>query len=217
MNEDSPLWGRFGADINGDGRFTIADLGSGLQEILLLPGDAFIYVMINHASGVAGFFDLGVEDYSGVVSIWASVLIWLAAIFVAGSLLNAIREFDRRLTSWTLGRYEEIKRQLRILKRRVVALVNSKFRTERGDVLIVESVSLANIETAVLRCLSALEDGDVMTLDELATRLRQTKQNLKPVIRRLLELEFVEAGSEAFTRKSGHRIGTAGQMYLLGA
>ncbi|HUF72086.1 MAG TPA: hypothetical protein VMR74_04205 [Gammaproteobacteria bacterium] len=217
MNEDDSLWVRLGADINGDGRITIGDLGSWSLEILLLPGDAFLYLLINHAPGVAEFFELGSEDYGGAVSIWASVLIWLAAIIVAGSLLNAIREFDRRLTSWALGRHEELKRQVRILRRRTVALINSRFRAERSDDLVVESVVLANIETAVLRCLSGLEDGDVMTLDELATRLRQTRQNLKPVIRRLLELKLIEAGSEAFTKKSGHRIGTAGQMYLLGA
>lgn len=217
MNEDDSFWVRLGADINGDGRFTIGDLGSWSLEILLLPGDAFLYLLINHFPGVAGFFELGNEDYGGVFTIWASVVIWLAAIIVAGSLLNAIRELDRRLTSWALGRYEELKRQLRIARRRVVALINSRLRQERGDDLVVESVSLANVETAVLRCLSGLEDGDVMTLDELATRLRQTRQNLKPVLRRLLELEFIEAGSDAFTKRNGHRIGTAGQMYLLGA
>jgi DNA-binding MarR family transcriptional regulator len=217
MNEDDSLWARLGADINGDGRFTAGDLGSWLLEILLLPGDAFLHLLIDRAPGVAAFFELGVEDYGGAVSIWASVLIWLAAILLAGTLLNAIREFDRRLTSWALGRYEELQRQLRILRRRAIALVHSRLHAERNDDVVVETVSLANVETAVLRCLSALEDSDVMTLEELATRLRQTKQNLKPVIRKLLELEFIEAGSDTFTKRNGHRIRTAGQMYLLGA
>ena len=218
MNDGESLWVMLGADINGDGRFTAGDVGSWLLDILLMPGDALLYLLIKHAPAVAGFFELGIEDRGGAFSVWASVLIWLTAIVAVGSLLNAVREVDRRLTSWALGRYHETKRQLRILRRLVIALVNSRFRRERrGDELVVETVTLANIETSVLRCLSALDDGDVMTLDELATRLRQTRQNLRPVLQRLLELEFIEAGSDAFTKRNGHRIGTAGQMYLLGA
>jgi len=130
---------------------------------------------------------------------------------------GALRDLDRRLTSWALGRYEEIQRRLRILRRRVTVLIGTRWRRKRSDGdLVVEQVNLANIETAVLRCLSSIEDGDVMTIDEIAARLRQKKQRLKPVIRRLVELDFIEAGSEAFTKRSGHRIGAAGQMYLLG-
>lgn len=219
MNEDASLWGRLGADMNADGSFTIGDLGLWFLELLLLPGDAFLYLLINRAPGVAAFFELGTEDYGGVVAIWASVIIWLAAIIGVGVLLNAIREFDRKLTAWAVGRYQECLRLLRVLRRRTTGLIIMRFRMagRRKQDLHVETVTLANIETAVLRCLSSIDDNEVMTLDEIATKLSQPQHALKPVIRRLAELDFIEAGRHAFTNRNGHRIGTAGQMYLLGA
>jgi hypothetical protein len=216
MNEDASLWVRLGADVNGDGRFTVSDLGSLALDILILPGDAFLYLLINHLPGVAGFFELGTEDYGGVAAIWAAIVIWLAAIIAASVLLNAIRDFDRKLTSWVLGRCEEIMRRLRILRRRIGGLIAFRVQRQRdAEDLVVETVSLANIETAVLRRLSSIDDGDVLTVEEIAAGLKLAPRDLKPVIRRLAELGFIEQGRDSFTRKNGHRIGVAGQMYLL--
>lgn len=216
MNEDASLWVRLGTDFNGDGRFTVSDLGSLALDILILPGDAFLYLLINHLPGIAEFFELGTEDYGGVPAIWAAIVIWLAAIIAAGALLTAIRDFDRKLTSWVLGRCEEIMRRLRILRRRIGGLIAFRLQRQPDDEdLIVESVSLKNIETAVLRRLSSIEDGDVLTVEEIAAGLKVAPRDLQPVIWRLAELGFVERGSDSFTRKSGHRIGAAGQMYLI--
>lgn len=214
MNEETSLWVRLGADTNGDGQFTVSDVGSWALDVLILPGDLFLYLLINHAPGVAEFFELGTEDYGGVVAIWAAVLIWLAAIIIAGSLLNAIRNIDRKLTSWALGHCAELGRRFRVTKRRIAGLIAR--RRVRDEDLVVETVSLANLETAVLRCLSGIDDGDVLTIDEIAAKLSRPKRELLPVMRRLAELEFVEPARDTFSNRSGHRIGTAGQMYLLG-
>ena len=214
MNEHTSLWVRLGADVNGDGRFTVSDVGSWALDVLILPGNLFVYVLINHAPRIAAFLELGSEDYGGVVAIWAAILIWLATIIVAGSLLGAIRDFDRKLTSWLLGRWAELGRQLRILKRRIAALLYR--RREAPDQLVAETVDLANVETAVLRCLSCIDDGDVLTADEIAAQLERPARELKPVLRRLVELGLIEPGRDTFRNKNGHRIGTAGQMYLLG-
>ena len=210
MNENASLWDRIGADA----RFTISDLGSWALDILILPGNAFVYLLIHHVPVVAEFLELGSTDYGGVFAIWAAVLIWLAAIIAGGTLLSAIRDIDRRLTSWALGRYAELKRLVRVLRRRILGMIAR--RRSKEDDLVVETVSLANLETAVLRCLSSIEDGAVLTIDEIAVTLRRPKRELTPVMRRLIELDFIQAGSDSFTRKQGHRIGAAGQMYLLG-
>jgi hypothetical protein len=214
VNDDVSLWVRIGADANGDGRFTISDIGAWGLEILVLPGNAFLYLLINHVPRVAEFFELGSEDFGGVAAIWVSVVIWLAAIILAGSLLSAIRDLDRRMTSWVLGRWEELMRQLRVLRRRIGGLIAR--RRAADDDLVVETINLAGIETAVLRCLSSIDDGDVLTIEEIAASLRRPARDLKPVVRRLTDLGFVQSGSHAFSKKNGHRIGTAGQMYLLG-
>ena len=210
MNEDISLWDRIG----GDARFTISDLGSWALDILILPGNAFVYLLIHHAPAVAEFLELGSTDYGGVFAIGAAVVIWLAAIIAGGTLLSAIRDIDRRLTSWALGRYAELARLVRVLRRRILGMI-SRRRSKEED-LVVETVSLANVETAVLRCLSSIEDGAVLTIDEIAATLKRPKRELMPVMRRLIELDFIQAGSDSFTRKQGHRIGAAGQMYLLG-
>jgi hypothetical protein len=81
----------------------------------------------------------------------------------------------------------------------------------------IGSIDLATDETIVLRCLSGIEDGAVLTLDEIATKLGCSTRAVIPVLRHLMDLELIERGADKATQREGHRIAVAGQMYLLGA
>lgn len=217
MDESASFWIRFSADANGDGRVSISDAGVLIVEILRLPGDAFVYLLVTYAPPVAEFLELRIDGNSGVVSITASILIWLAAIGVSGTLLHKMREIDRTLTAWIVAHYREARRLTRILKRRIAAWISSRGGEARSDdSLVVEAVSLAGIETAVLRCLSTIDDGAVLTADEIAAKLDRSRRELKPALNRLVELDFVKPDSDSVTDTVGLRIATAGQMYLLG-
>ena len=100
MDDGASIWARLGADINGDGKFSIADAVPWLLDVLVIPGDFVISLLLSYAPDAAEFLELSSDSYGGAVSIWLSVLIWLAAMFIAGTILNAIRTLDRRLTDW---------------------------------------------------------------------------------------------------------------------
>ncbi|MGD8340619.1 MAG: hypothetical protein PVH89_07535, partial [Gammaproteobacteria bacterium] len=191
MDEGTSIWARLGADINGDGTFTIADLGPWLLDILVIPGDALIYLVITYAPELAEFLELTTEDYGGGVSIWASIVIWLAALILAGTIVNAILALDRRLTTWLAGHYAETIRRLRVLRRRLVTTLrlSSWRKASVVDRYEIGSIDLATDETIVLRCLSGIEDGAVLTLDEIATKLGCSTRAVIPVLRHLMDLE----------------------------
>jgi DNA-binding MarR family transcriptional regulator len=219
MDEGASIWDRLGADINGDGKFTVADVVPYLLDILVIPGDALIGLLITYAPEAAGFLELGTEDYGGTISIWLSILIWLAALIALGTIINAIRALDRRLTAWIVGVFREMARRLRVYRRLLVTSLRlgSLSKARAADSFEVESVRLAADEKLVLRCLSAIEDGAVLTLEEIAAKLGCSAQTVTPLLRHLTDLHLVEHGADKATRREGHRIAVAGQMYLLGA
>lgn len=219
MNENVSLLARLTADQNGDGTLTISEIGPWLLEFLLLPGDAAILLMLRYVPALAGFFELGTDDLGGTFSIVTSIVLWLACVVAVGAFVNALRAMDRTLTAWLAARYAESVRLIRVLVRRVrVTLTRllARTRTSDGD-LVVTDVSLNNIETAVLRCLTQMEDGAVMTIDELAARFRCPPRSMRTVVGRLADLAFIESAGDRLTGAKGHRIATAGQMFLLGA
>lgn len=201
--------------MNDDQAFTISDIGPWLIDVLLVPGDALLTLLVTYAPGIADFLELDASSRGGVFVVWSSFMLWLAALVITATAINFIRELDRRATSWIGGRYAEGLRWCRVFRRRIVTTV-ARSRRAGADVL-VESINLPKTETVALRCLAGLEDGAVMTLDDLATRLNCPKRAARNVIAKLTDLGFIENGTDRLTRCNGHRIAAAGQMYLLGA
>lgn len=196
----------------------LAEAGDWLLEILLLPGNAFVYLVVRYAPPMADFFDLETGE-PGTFTITASIVIWLAAIVFTGTLLTRIREIDRSVTAWLAACYQEIRRWIRVVKRRISASHAARMRskTNRDDAIVLDSIQLAGLETSALRCLSRIDDGAILTTQEMAGRLARPEREIKKVLQRLVELGLVERRSDSVTRNDGHCIATAGQMYLLGA
>jgi hypothetical protein len=218
MDEDGSILVRLGADTNGDGIVTIADVGPWLREILVMPGDAVIRLLVEHAPAIAGFLELGDDDLGGITAFWLSILIWLLALLLVVFILSLIRTLDQRVTAQLVRLFSEVRRRIRVGKRLVVASLRSRRARQsvRPDGPVVESVDLAAPEKAVLRCLSNIDDGAVLTLDELASRLGLPPRDVNNMVRRLVDLGLAEPGMDRMTSREGHRIAVGGQMYLLG-
>ena len=196
----------------------LTNTGSWLLDILLLPGNALVYLLVTYAPPVAEFLQLRVIE-TGTLTITATAVVWLAAIVIAGTLLTKIREIDRSATAWVAACYGEIKRRIRVLKRRITATLaqRSQSRRQKDDALVVDMVRLTGRETAILRCLSAVDDGAVLTADEIAAQLGLPPRELTRVLQRLVELDLVKRRADSGRKRDGHCIATAGQMYLLSA
>jgi hypothetical protein len=196
----------------------MAEAGEWLLEILLLPGNALVYLLVSYAPRVADFLDLSTDE-PGTVTVTASVVVWLSAIVLTGTLLTKIREVDRSMTAWLTACFEDACRWTRVLKRRISSSLSLRARrnSRQDDGFVLDSIQLANFETSVLRSLSSIDDGQILTTHELAARLARPERELKKVLRRLVELGLIERRSDSRTNRDGHCIATAGQMYLLGA
>jgi len=210
------IWPREGPLMNDNP--ALADAGDRLLEIALLPGNALVYLLVSYAPPVADFLELNTGK-TGTVTITASLVIWLAAIVFTGTLLTKVREIDRSVTAWIVACYEDLRRLVRVFKRRITSSLAFRFRRRSNDDddLVLDNVQLANIETSVLRCLSRIDDGAILTTPEMATMLARPERELKKVLQRLVELGLIERRLDAWSNNDGHCIATAGQMYLLGA
>jgi hypothetical protein len=196
----------------------MAEAGNWLLEILLLPGNAFVYLLVSYATPVADFLELGTDEPS-TITVLAAVVIWLAAIVFTGTLLTKILEIDRAMTAWIAAGFDDVCRWIRVVKRRIRSSLAVRLRrhSSKDDALVLDSVQLARLETSVLRCLSRIDDGAILTTQEMAARLARPERELRKVVQRLLELGLIERRSDSLTKSDGHCIATAGQMYLLGA
>lgn len=112
-----------GLDITGDGAFTLGDVEAWALYLLFLPGDAAIAALVEHVPGLARFLELGANDYGGTLSICLSIVAWLILLIVIGLVWNAIRNLDRALTAYVVGRIDELRRQLRIARRRITSWI----------------------------------------------------------------------------------------------
>jgi hypothetical protein len=193
------------------------DIGSRLFDIFILPGDVVVHLLVTYAPSVATLFKLGRDDLGGTLSITVAVLAWLAAIMVTGTALSKLRELDRRLTDHVAAGYREIQRLIRVLKRRIATSFAARSTAKTNDEdLVVDAIALEGVETAVLRCLACIDDGAVLSTDDIAAQIRRPQREVMSIVQRLIELEMIKPGFDSFSNKDGHRISTAGQMYLLG-
>ena len=219
MNENTSLLARLAADQNGDGVATIADIGPWLFQLFVLPGNALLALTLKYAPEIAAFFELSRADFGGVLAIVAATAIWFAAVVVLGSVYSAVRSLDQSLTAWLAGLLNECRRLVRVALRRVHLGLSGHLRAGRDEEasLAFAAISLSRIEAAVLRCLTQIDNGAVLTPGELSVRLRRPGIELDDVLRRLAELELIVSDNDNLTAVKGFRIAPAGQMYLLGA
>lgn len=217
MNEDGAPWESLALDMNGDGRFTIADLWAWLEHLLFLPGDVVLSLVLTHAPALAAFFELNADHYGTPVTKFLSVAIWLAGFVLIGMVINAFRNLDRVLTSYVSGRYQELRRQLRVLRRKLTSRIGMlrQRRRARATAVTVDAVALERLETAVLRCHANVDDFAVLTADEVAAALRLPVRQVHAALRRLIELCLVERSFGTDEGREGHRITQAGQIYLI--
>ena len=219
MNAVASIWHSIAGAFTGENRIKPGDIGNWLFELLVLPGNALVYVLNRFVPAVAEFVHLGADARSGPLVIIISAVVWLLAIVITGTVLTGVFDFFRRLIDQVTGVFRELQRLWRVIRRRVVAYFGyrSAKRAAAESELEVAAIQLAATETKVLRCLSNIDDNAVMTLDEISASLGRDRRDIKALVQRLIDLQLIEAGADKIRRRNGLKIATAGQMFLLGA
>ena len=188
-----------------------------LLDWLRLPGEAATAWLIGHVPAVAEL--LAVDDGRGraTLVITLSVLTWLAAVLLAGFIVEKIRDIDRKLTSYVTGRYAESKRQIRILRRRIASYFGAlRERKDRVEPVIgVGVITLPQLEARLLRCFGSEGTLRSLSADDIARQLKLSLQPVEAGIRHLLDQHLVERAFGSDEGRETHRITQAGQIYLL--
>ena len=73
---------KFNWDSNQDNLFTISDIFDWLQQLYFLPGDTFLYFIINIFPTLAQFFEISVIWHHGFFSGFVSFVFWLFFVLV---------------------------------------------------------------------------------------------------------------------------------------
>ena len=218
MNDDGAQpWESLALDVNGDGRLTIGDVWAWLEHLLFMPGDAALSLLLTYAPTLAEFFELSPDNYGSPFSKFVSIGVWLLVLILSGITYNAIRNFDRAFTAYISGRYDELTRVLRIMRRKVtswVGLMQHRYRTKSPSVIVAD-VELEELEAAVLRCHASVDDFQVLTASEVSAALKLPLRQVQSALRKLSEFRLVERGFGTDEGHEGHHITQAGQIYLI--
>lgn len=192
-------------------------MGDRLLEWLRMPGDTAAAWLIENVPAIADIFALDDGRGRATLEITLAVLAWLAAALVVGYVVEKIRDFDRKLTSYVSGRYAEAQRQIRILRRRLASafgrIREQKDRIE--PVIGVEVVTLPQLEARLLRCFGSEGSLRALSADDIARKLKLALQPVEDGIRHLLQEHMVERAFGTDDGRETHRITQAGQIYLL--
>ncbi len=75
------------SDMNGDAVFTMTDISILFRYFLYAPGDGLIY-FASQSPGATSFFEISPASYYSSGSLVVSIIVWLFALGILGSLSN---------------------------------------------------------------------------------------------------------------------------------
>lgn len=211
------LWRALALDASGDGHLTISDVWQWLADLVFLPGDAIIGLLLTYSPALADFLELSSADYGGPMSRIISAAAWFALLLAGLIVWRVIRSVDRFLTAYISGRYAELTRQLRILRRKVTSWIGlmRHRRQSRTPSVTVGGVELGRVEAAVLRCHADVGEFRVITADEVARALKLSMKQVQIALRQLADFRLIERSFGTDEGLEGHHITRAGQIYLI--
>ena len=211
------VWSRLSLDADADGQITIRDLVPWVQDAFFLPGDLAIELLIAHAPRVAQFFEIGPDDVGTPLAKGIAIVVWLVGSIGIAVTVGAVRRADYALTAWMQRGLAEIARMGRVARRRIAGFATSwrRSRSAQARTMVVETVELGPIETAVLRRHSGLDEVAILSTGDVAAAMKIPERRAQSAFRRLRELGLLERGFGTDAGRDGHRITRLGQMFLI--
>jgi hypothetical protein len=169
----SPL-ARLTFETGAGNHLTIANLVTDLHRLVFLPGDLFIWAVSTHAVPFAKLLGVGPNDYGGVLSGFVSTCTWVVAFVSIALAIQAVVDFDRRVTSAMRRSFATVALRVRIAR----TLARQRFRgwlAKRGrpakqrDEELVHEVEISFAQLQVLRLHAKLPPGCLLGISEAAS------------------------------------------------
>ena len=209
-------WSPLITDVNGDGQFTITDVGLWLSEAFFLPGDWLIWLASEHAPVVAGFLELSNVDYGGVLSGWVSAATWFALFIGYLIVLNFLRRFDRGLTHACIAVYRESRRRLRVFWASLAYRLRSSKQAPSSDAIeFTEELELDEREMRILKAHADVEPPYVLAFSDIARTVGIDQHELVDIVQRLKRLQLLEGSLAGADGAGAYMLTQSGRAYLV--
>ena len=222
MNDANvPDWLSFVMDMNADGRFTVSDAWLWVVRLYFVPGNSFLWLLLEYLPGFASFLEISSSSYNGLIPAVVSLVIWLFTVVMFGVVIGAIRNFDRALTSVFMRLYNELLRQGRVFRRwSLCQLQRVKtamlLRRQQSSIEVdLDELELDDLELEVLRSHALLAPGFVMGVSELAGSLEIRRGHAQQLVAKLEKLELLQRGFAESDGGTGYRLSQPGRFVLM--
>jgi DNA-binding MarR family transcriptional regulator len=167
-----------------------------------------------------GFFVPGDQLSSSPGSLQSGLIstaVWLGAILAIIVICRSIRDLDQALTALIVRLYEESRRGLRVVARRLGIAFRSyalarQARLTRTEVS--ELPALTGLQLAVLQSHIGLVPGHLLTPTDVASALDMRVADIERVFGTLKKLSLVERTFGAGDGEDGYRLTRAGEVLL---
>ena len=179
---------------------TLIDFALRLYHGFFLPGDQLSSVSPGTVQ-------------SGLIS----AVVWVGAIVLIVATYRFIRHLDRTLTAFVVRLYEELRRAVRVVARRLGIAVRS-YALERQARLVrtevAELPALTALQLEVLRTHAGLPAGHLLTPSDVASALDMRIADVERTLGALRKLSLIERTFGAGDGEDGYRVTRAGEVFL---
>jgi DNA-binding MarR family transcriptional regulator len=146
-----------------------------------------------------------------------STVAWLGALASVVVIYRSIRDLDRALTAFVVRLYEELRRAVRVVARRLGIAFRS-YALERQARLarteVAELPALTALQLEVLRSHAGLPPGHLSTPSDVASALDMRLSDVERALGMLKKLSLVERTFGAGDGEDGYRLTRAGEVLL---
>jgi DNA-binding MarR family transcriptional regulator len=146
-----------------------------------------------------------------------SAVVWLGALVLLVVIYRFVRDLDRALTAFVVRLYEELRRAVRVVARRL-GIAFRAYALERQARLVrtevTELPALTALQLDVLRSHVGLSAGHLLTPSDVASALDLRVADVERVLGTLKKLSLVERTFGAGDGEDGYRLTRAGEVLL---
>jgi DNA-binding MarR family transcriptional regulator len=186
--------------------------------LFFLPGDLFIWAVTTHAAPLAGLAGVGPNDYGGVLSGCVSICAWVAAFLSTAIAIQAVVDFDRRLTSGTQRFFATVVLRLRIARtlarRRIVGWLASR-RQPATDEVSANEIEISPAQLQALQLHVKLPPGCLLGVSEAASEASTRVSAMKDLLEGLHRLGLLGRSRGVADGEDAYALTRAGMALLV--
>jgi len=186
--------------------------------LFFLPGDVSIWALTTYSPPLAGLFGVHPSDYGGVLSGCVSICAWVAAFLSVAIAIQAVVDFDRRLTSGTQRLFSTVVLRLRIARtlwrQRVRGWLANRGRPPKQEV-IANEIDISPARLQVLRLHTKLPPGCLLGVSEAASEAGTRVSAMKDLLEGLHKLGLLGRTRSVADGEDAYALTRAGMALLV--